>query len=198
MTYTIAELSGCFRPGWFLHPHLGVLIISRNNLYGLFDAWEQMLLSAPRAGGTRSQHFLILFMRLSCFCCMLRFIKGHACMQTLRDSCQALTHAATACLQCYTLNRKCPPALHPSPGCSLKWCCMWGGESRLGPSGVGGWRARGGGCTAVTLSSRVRRWLLVRHATYQIGGEGEVEVRASVHVGENAPGRRNMGVSGVH
>lgn len=57
---------------------------------------------------------------------------------------------------------------------------------------------RRGGRTAVTLSSSVRRWLCVRRATYQIGKEDEVEVRASVHVGEDAPGRRNMGVAGVH
>lgn len=54
------------------------------------------------------------------------------------------------------------------------------------------------GCTAVTLSSSVRRRLCVRRATYQIGGEDEVEVRASVHVGEDAPGRRNLGVAGAH
>lgn len=62
------------------------------------------------------------------------------------------------------------------------------------------WRAKSErrGCTAVTLSSSVTWWLRVRRATYQIGGEGEVEVRASVNVGEDAPGRRNMGVSGVY
>lgn len=72
---------------------------------------------------------------------------------------------------------------------------------RIQTGSLRSWRVkskRRGGCTAVTLSSSVRRWLVVRHATYQIGGEGEVEVRASVHVGENAPRRRNMGVSGVH
>lgn len=40
------------------------------------------------------------------------------------------------------------------------------------------------GCTAATLNSSVRRWLSVRRATYQIGGEDEVEVRASVHLAE--------------
>lgn len=38
----------------------------------------------------------------------------------------------------------------------------------------------------------------MRRATYQIGGEDEVGSRASVHVGEDAPGMRNMGVARVH
>lgn len=38
----------------------------------------------------------------------------------------------------------------------------------------------------------------MRHATYQIGGEGGVGVRASVHVGEEAPGRMGKGGARVH
>lgn len=40
--------------------------------------------------------------------------------------------------------------------------------------------------------------LCVRCSTYQIGGEGRLGVRASVHVGEDTPGRMGKDGAKVH
>lgn len=162
----------------------------------VFHAWEETILSVGRAGGTTT-----LCTRLSCYCCTLPLIKGPTCMQTLRKCASPpLTHDASLHLQCLNCTKR--PCRPDPPASEVRLACE---GRRIQTRSLRWWRVKRKGKQRVGVGAQLSHWALVSddgcvwgRATYQIGGEAEVGVRASMHVGEDVPGRRNTGVARVH